>query len=153
MEKWKTIEGFPGYSVSSLGNVASVKNHETKLLTPTDNGNEYLQVALANGGKTYRRYVHRLVALAFLSSPEKGFEVNHKDGNRRNNYVSNLEWCTHKRNVRQSSVPKKVYCIETGEIFDSITIAASVAGTSFSNLSCVLNGRSKTAKGCHWRFL
>lgn len=153
MEKWKTIEGFPGYSVSSLGSVVSVKNNKTRLLTPTDNGNGYLQVALANGNKTYRRYVHRLVALAFLPSPGKGFEVNHKDGNRQNNHLSNLEWCSHKRNVRHSSILRKVYCIETGEIFDSITIAARVTRTSYSNLSCVLHGRSKTAKGCHWRFL
>jgi hypothetical protein len=95
-EIWKDIEGFPNYQVSSLGNVKNIIFN--KLLNPTKKGGYHL-VDLRNDTvrKSYR--VHRIVADAFLDNPENKPDVNHKDKNKLNNCLSNLEWSTRKENM------------------------------------------------------
>ena len=94
---WQIIKDFENYSVSTLG---EVRNNKTgRILVPSPSGGGYLRVNLRKDKTSYQRYVHRLVAEAFL---EGSGEVNHLDGDRTNNAVENLEWTTHQQNVQYS---------------------------------------------------
>lgn len=95
MEIWKDIEGFEGrYAVSSWGRVKGLHG----ILTPYENHKGYLKVGLLRNGKRVKRRVHRLVAQAFIPNPENKPEINHIDGNKKNNSFSNLEWVTGEEN-------------------------------------------------------
>ena len=97
-EVWKDIEGYEGlYQVSNTGQVKSLnyKGHGVvKLLKQSTNTHGYKQVQLYKNSKTKHYSVHRLVALAFISNPDDLPMVNHKDEDKTNNNVNNLEWCT-----------------------------------------------------------
>lgn len=112
---WLPIKGFEGlYEVSDTGLVRSIDRsyyskdgqfhfYKGKLKAILPNKNvKYLQVELYKNNKSHHRYVHRLVAEAFIDNPENLPEVNHIDGNRQNNVVSNLEWVTRKGNVKHA---------------------------------------------------
>ena len=97
-EIWKVIEDYPNYEVSTLGRI---RNRETlKLMTPCKNKIGYMLVNLsASDKKNKTPYVHRLVAKAFIENPENLPQVNHKDEDKTNNTVENLEWCSSRYNV------------------------------------------------------
>ena len=105
-EIWKTIEEFPNYEVSNLGNVRSIAHKDRwgrmkggQLLKPQFDGRKcYLHVGLFKDGKVTIRNVHRLVAITFIDNPHGYPEINHIDEDKTNNAVNNLEWCTHKYN-------------------------------------------------------
>ena len=103
MEQWKSIEGTDGkYEVSNLGRVrTNGKRPGLLTLTKQKSGYRYAMIKLSNGKQKNCR-VHRLVAEHFLPNPDNMKEVNHKDGNKDNNHVSNLEWCTRSHNVKHS---------------------------------------------------
>lgn len=94
---WKPIKDFENYEVSDAGEIRNVKFN--RLLTPSPGAGGYMRVQLRRDKQSYQRYIHRLVAEAFL---EGEGEVNHLDGNRANNNVSNLEWTTHAKNVQHA---------------------------------------------------
>ncbi|ALA07692.1 hypothetical protein BC01_108 [Bacillus phage BC01] len=106
MEQWQSLDGIvengENYAVSNLGNVKhSRKGNILKFYTmPAPIG--YYQVSLSCNGKTKKYLVHRLVALAFIPNPDNKREVNHKDGNKLNNYIDNLEWNTSKENQQHA---------------------------------------------------
>ena len=116
-EIWKTIEEFPNYEVSNLGNVRSIVHKDKwgrtkggQTLKPQFDGRRcYLHVGLFKNGKVTIRNVHRLVAITFIDNPHGYSEVNHIDEDKTNNSVSNLEWCTHKYN---NNYGRKKYCIK-----------------------------------------
>ena len=103
-EIWKPIPNYEDfYEVSNLGNVRTLnwnRTNQIRLLSPFDNGG-YLRVSLVHGKKQHK-LVHVLVANAFIPNPDNKPYVNHIDGNKRNNNVSNLEWCTVKENVNHA---------------------------------------------------
>mgnify|MGYP003404754172 CR=1 FL=1 len=159
----KEINGYNGlYEVSDLGNVYSLNYRRSgfrKELIKTINTSGYYSVILCKNGvkKTFR--VHRLVAIAFIENPENKETVNHIDVNKLNNHISNLEWNTviennsHSYNLRincensfQDKTFKKVINTKTGEIFNSVTLAAESIGYIRSRLSHMLRGvnRNKT---------
>lgn len=94
LERWKPIQGYENYAVSSWGRV---RNGEV-ILKPEEHAKGYLRVDLydENGRKHFK--VHRLVAEAFIPNPDEKPCVNHIDGNNQNNSVSNLEWVTDREN-------------------------------------------------------
>lgn len=114
MEQWRDIEGYEGlYQISNYGNVLSVvfgsKNHprlkqESRLLRLAASSSGYYHVQLYKNGVPSTRLVHKLVASAFISNPEKKPEVNHKDGDKSNNRVENLEWVTKSENLKHAAL-------------------------------------------------
>lgn len=88
------------YMINTHGDIYS--GISNKFLKPFKNPQGYMLIDIQHGGQTYTRQVHRLVALAFIPNPDHLETVNHKDGNKSNNDVSNLEWMTRLDNVRHA---------------------------------------------------
>lgn len=109
-EIWKDIQGYEGlYQVSNLGRVKSLARLDTrgqrvseKILKLGKHRAGYFRVNLYKNGKMKQYLVHRLVALAFIPNPENKEQVNHIDGNKQNNVIENLEWCTHSENIQHA---------------------------------------------------
>ena len=102
MENWKIIEDFTNYAVSDLGRV---KNRTTgRILKPKTAGRGYLCIAI--NGKN--KYIHRLVAEAFIPNPDNLPQVNHKDENKHNNSVENLEWCSAEYNMTYGTRQQRI---------------------------------------------
>lgn len=101
MEEWKVIEGFEDYEVSTEGRVWSSKSNKV-LKTWVSNCN-YELIGLSYNGKTKHKTVHRIVAEAFIPNPYGKKQVNHKDGNKVNNKVTNLEWNTQSENMKHAN--------------------------------------------------
>lgn len=101
-EIWRPVPDYEQlYHVSNYGRVKSFWLDKVKILKPTLS-NGYLIVGLYKSGKQKGLYVHRLVAQAFIPNPDNKPEVNHRDGNRFNNFVGNLEWMTAKENTQHA---------------------------------------------------
>lgn len=168
-EEWKIIQDYDNYEVSNLGNV---RNSNTgRILKLTCKGG-YLTTGLSKNSNGKTLPVHRLVALAFIDNPENKPQVNHKDKNRSNNNVSNLEWSTasenniHKStNVKQTTNQHvKVWRIDVNtdeklELYDSIYLAAIwivsnnnelCIDTVKSGISCASRGVYKSSFGYKW---
>lgn len=103
---WLKIKGFEKYEISENGDVRTTyKNGKIKYLKLYLNPkkpNDYLRVTFGKGGKYYKFLHHRVLALQFISNPENKPFINHKDGNRQNNSIDNLEWVTHSENTIHS---------------------------------------------------
>ena len=98
MEEWKEIPGYEGlYEVSNMGNVRNIRRNTLLRLSKDCYG--YTQVSLYKNSIRTGLRVHRLVAQAFLSNPDNLPQVNHKDEDKSNNRVDNLEWCDSKYNL------------------------------------------------------
>ena len=121
-EIWKPVKGFEGYyEVSNLGRVRSidrvvvdnVRNCERllkgKILIQRDNSNGYKGVMFCKEHKLYNKYVHRLVAEAFIPNQDDLPQVNHKDEDKSNNRADNLEWCTSFYNNEYGTRKKRWY--------------------------------------------
>lgn len=98
------IEDFNGYFVTDDGKIFSTRKTKIpkQLSTKPDKKTGYIFVMFNINGKTYRKTVHRLVAKAFIANTENKPQVNHIDGDKSNNDISNLEWCTHQENVQHA---------------------------------------------------
>jgi len=105
-EIWKAIDECPGYFVSDMGNVKSYKLDKEvgRVLRPQINHNGYLRVILMLDGKGLKRRVHRLVLTSFVGECPEGHECSHKDGNRENNRLDNLQWLSQLENDREKEL-------------------------------------------------
>ena len=158
-EIWKDIEGFPNYEVSNMGNVRN-KSNGVYLKQFLDNVG-YLQVNLCNndGHKSVR--VHTLVAEGFLGARPEGYDINHEDGNKTNNNVSNLSYCTRSANVLHAyanglnATTHSIKIVETGEVFNSISeCARAINGNPKNILQCLEPKYSrKMCNGYHFEYV
>ena len=166
METWKPIAGYEGlYEVSDLGRIKSLKYGKEKIMKPQKINNGYLLVELYKDGHKKQKYVHRLVADAFIQNPNNLETVNHKDEVKTNNAASNLEWMTKRdnnnygtRNKRiTESLSKQVQMFDksTGELlvtFPSTNEADRVTGINKGNISKCCLGKYKSSGGYIWRY-
>lgn len=172
-EVWKDIKEYEGlYQVSSLGRVKSLNYNKTKkekILKPHESRGYYNVTLYKNGFHKYYG-IHRLVAKEFIVNPKNKTQVNHKDGNKKNNNIENLEWVTSSENMKhafENNLHKKYYGKEhnnarkikqytLNNIFikewGSIVEAANYYKTSIENIYSCLNKKSKTAKGFKWEY-
>lgn len=156
-EIWKPVPEFEGYyEVSNLGRIRSLdritsdgKKIKGKLLS-SENSDRYWCKTLWKDGKEMNVILHRLVANAFVSNPDNLPQVNHIDGNTHNNCANNLEWVSASGNIqhaittglRQNEYSKEVKCLDTGEVFISISAAARSVDTDTTRLSEAIFSKS-----------
>lgn len=122
VEEWKSVEGYENsYAISTMGRVMSLKTG--KILKQHLRGGNYLGIGLYENGKQTSYSIHSMIAVAFLSHKRCGHElvVNHKDGNRHNNVLSNLEIMTNRENSIDGYRRKRVTSSYPGVSFDKIT--------------------------------
>lgn len=157
--KTKDIPGYEGrYAATEDGRIYTY--HRNKYLQPCITKDGYYEVRLSKDGKITSYRVHRLILMAFAFREDyKSLQVNHKDENKLNNNLDNLEWMTCKENInygtgikrRAQQIEIAVRCIETGQVFKSQKEATEFFGyKSSSNISLCLSGKQKTFAGYHW---
>ena len=177
-EIWKDVAEYEGfYQVSNKGNVRSVarkdsigRKRDGRILKPAYDRGGYLNVGLCKNGKSKTKNVHRLVAETFIPKPKGFLEVNHKDENKSNNRVENLEWCTREYNntygTRIEMVCKKVKAvnIKTGEAvtFNSVKeagrkghhcgVVSMACRGVYKDSTGKLVGDGRTYKGYRWYY-
>lgn len=194
IEVWKDISGYEGiYQVSNLGRVKSLpRTHKCyadrmyvtkeRILKVHPNSQGYLRVPLKNGHKEERRFVHRLVAEAFIPNPYNKTDVNHIDCVPTNNNAENLEWTTHSENMlwavkcgrfehlkeqrskrgkaiiekAREYVKRKICLIdENGNVikrYNTITDACKEYGLDHGGVTKCCQGKYKTCGGYRWRY-
>lgn len=146
-----------------MGNVRKTKSE--RLLKPFDTGRGYLNVKLSKDNIAKTISIHRLVAKAFIENPKNLEQVNHKDENKQNNNVENLEWCTHKYNqnygtkkkVVAEKISKAVNQYDLNGNFikkwsSSTEFYKSIGKKMQIGVSNCCKGRRKTAQGYIWRY-
>lgn len=106
-EIWKDIEGYEGfYKISNLGRVKSLPRNGTvnkeRIMVNRVNKTGYWTIHLRRLGVSKYLKIHRLIAIAFIEKVEGKDVINHKDGNKLNNSIDNLEWCTHSENAQHA---------------------------------------------------
>ena len=162
-EEWRDIKGYEGkYQVSNLGRVYSF--HKKDVLKTLKHPKGYLMIRLSKNGKGKTFRIHILVAIHFIPNPNNYSQVNHRDENKSNNCVSNLEWCTAEYNnsygtrtqrISESMKGKhkgsknynarKVQCITTGKEFNCIKEAAEYYSIDNGTISKCCKGKYKSA--------
>ena len=184
-EIWKDIKGYEGlYQVSNLGRVRRVKKIKivtNNILKQSKNLRGYLGVTLSKNNVRVRRQIHRLVAEAFIENKNNFSQVNHKDEDKTNNCVDNLEWCDAKYNINygsginrrkeklkgrkpssktveasRKSLSKRVLQFDKNgnfiEKFSSTMDVQRKKGYSNSNISRCCIGKRKSAYGFVWKY-
>ena len=172
IEIWKKIKNYENlYEISNHGKVKSVKRIikrkktgnlpiKERILKPSINVSGYKTVALSKNDKRKIIPIHRLVAQAFISNPKNLPCVNHKDENKLNNYVDNLEWCTVKYNnnygTKKDKVSKKVIQYDKNKNiikeWNSIIDVQRISNINRSNIIQCCKGKRKSAGGYVWEY-
>lgn len=179
-EEWLPVVGFEGiYEISNIGRVKRCRRSQiyttsrgthnrifSERLMKLSEG-EYVTVCLTKDGTFSYPGVHRLVAQAFIPNPENKPEVNHKDGNKHNNNVTNLEWVTSKENIQHAiqtglsdrskykytdRKPKQILCIDTNQRFETVKQCAEQFSINYSYfIQCLKH--NKPCKGMHFQYV
>ena len=162
----KEIVGFPMYTLHKDGRIYS--KYSQRFMKATVDVTGYPIIVLTNKSGKFKKSLHRLLAEHFLPNPDNKPQVNHKDGDKTNYTLDNLEWATAKENcqhaiqtgltqsrdeARYTAVLK--ICLETGEVlgeYPSVTSAAKLHGIHQPNLTKVCKGYRKSAGGFGWTF-
>lgn len=147
-----------------------VVRHQPRQLAKTNKRNDgYLQTGVCIEGKYYLLLVHCLVALTYIPKPEgwdESWQVNHIDGDKQNNRVENLEWCTASENMQHADntglrdmsklgVAVEQYDLQTGEtiaVFSSQSEAARAVDGNVGNINSCCNGKRRSSSGFGWRY-
>lgn len=176
--RWAKIKGYEGlYEVSTDGRVRTVSHITNGHVIPSKElavsvykNQRYARVRLYKGGKPKDYKVHRLVADAFIPNPDGKPQINHIDGDKGNNKVENLEWCTQAENNKHAfdtglqdmsaaieATKKKVLQIDNGggivREWDSLSAAARALGLQVSNISHCCSGRIGSTGGYKWQLV
>lgn len=174
-EVWKDIAGYEGlYQVSNLGRVKSLprirktygkrtyKTKEKVMIAPLSI-NGYHRICLTKDGKQKHYFVHRLVAIAFMGEQDHYEVVNHINGNKLDNRVENLEFCTQSHNVKEAyrlglgkgtgrKIEQYTKNMERIKLWDSVSEAQRCLGILATNIVKCCKGKGKTAGGFIWRY-
>lgn len=161
--EWKQVLEHPNYEVNSKGEIRhKIRKH---ILKPRSNKGGYMYVNFKINGKNTNFAVHRIVANAFLPNPNGYIEVNHKDYDKTNNCIKNLEWVSSsinkkhaflKQENRDSRAKGVNQFSKDGKFiktFSSVTEAAKEMNCCVSAISNCCLGRTKTSQGFRWSFI
>ena len=202
LEEWKDlgeVEGFEDYkglyAISSLGRIKSLEktvitkqgavlNYPERIMSVNFTTRGYVQVSLCKNNKKHSYRIHQIVGRAFVPNPNNLLEINHKDENKTNNRISNLEWCDRSYNINYGTankrrarpgetngnwkggisgkyirkensirrgIKKRVLCLETKEVFNSMDEAKEYYGCN--NISQACKDKWRVSGGYHWRII
>lgn len=160
-EIWRDIDGYKGlYQISNKGRVKSLKWGKERILKPVINNSGYYCINLYNDSVIKRFLLHRLVAQAFIPNPHNLPEVNHKDENKKNNCVENIEWCDRRYNnnygTRNKRLSRKILQYsKSGEFireWKSAHEVERVLKIAQTNITQCCRGKHKSAYGFIWKY-
>ena len=166
--RWKQIEGYDKYSVSNTGLVMNTRTGRLLKLKNTYDG--YYEVRLyaakdIESSKFIR--VHRLVAKTFIPNPDGLETVDHINGNKKDNRVENLRWCsksdntkrfwkeqiTREQKARYEAQKKPIKCLENGVVYESISQAAERLGLNRASLAGAMSKKRNSLLGYHFELV
>lgn len=169
-EIWKTVKDYKTYEVSNCGNIRKKLKSKYRNLKPFIDKDGYLKVCLCENNIRKYRFVHRIVAINFIDNPQNKETVNHKDGNKQNNNVVNLEWATvkeqnnhalktglrimPKNETHRDSKKVAQYDMNMNliKIYPSVNEAKRQTGFSQGHISEVCRGEKKQHKKYIWKY-
>lgn len=160
--KGKKINNFPNYLISKEGQVYSTKTNKIREIEINENG--YCRIRLMDGTKQGKKfYIHRLVAEAYIPNPNNYNQVNHKDLNKHNNNLDNLEWCSESMNMQHNSDNKPENCRKIFQFdlsdenkligtYNSIKEASEKTNTNKTSIIHCCSGKYKKAGEYIWKY-
>lgn len=168
-EVWKDIPNYEGhYQASNLGRIRSIKK-EIKILKEINRNDGYLFVNLSKNGKSKPIKIHKIIAYTFLKNNNNYTDINHKDGNKQNNCVNNLEFCNRSHNIKEAyrlklrkpnktNIGKRKKVLQKDKdgkpikIWDSIKEASIKLNIKDSNISQVCKSKRNYAGNYIWEY-
>ena len=146
------------YEVSNLGRIRNTKTKKNLKLSIGNKGYYHFTMKNKNEGLLLRCSIHKVMAETFIPNPNNYPIINHKDGNKNNWSLDNLEWCTKKENMQHASehglcYMEMVRVVETGQVYQSYTACARAIGGTLSGIHDCKTGRQHQHRGYHFEFL
>lgn len=170
MQDLKNFEGL--YKIDKSGNIYS--NRIKKIMKNSKSNSGYFCIILKKNKKTYGTFIHRLLAINFIDNPLNLEQVNHKDGNKLNNNLDNLEWVTRSENIlhmyatglkeykplhykgkfgSEHNRSKSILCINNNTNYGSISEASRELNIAVSSIHWAINKDTQTKKGYKFKYI